>query len=132
METNMQKTWKPTTAGILNLVTAIISLWFLLAVSLEGAVFWSIFPKSLFGLNNLATAYFIIVIPLLCMDILAFIGGIYAVKRRKWKLTLTGSITAILSWTPVVLATTPALILGIVPLGIFAVILLVKSKAEFE
>jgi len=132
METNMQKTWKPTMAGILDLVTAIISLWFLLAVSLEGAVFWSIFPKSLFGLNNLATAYFIIVIPLLCMDILAFIGGIYAVKRRKWKLTLTGSITAILSWTPVVLATTPALILGIVPLGIFAVILLVKSKAEFE
>ena len=132
METNMQKTWKPTTAGILDLVTAIISLWFLLAVSLEGAVFWSIFPKSLFGLNNLATAYFIIVIPLLCMDILAFIGGICALKRRKWKLTLTGSVATIFSWIPVVLLIKPAVIFGTTVLSIIIVLLVIKSKCEFE
>ena len=132
METNLQRTWKPTAAGILDILSAVISLWFLLALSLEGAVFWAIFPKSMFGLNNPSTVYLIIAIPLLCTNILALIGGVYALKRRKWRLALAGSITAIFSWTPLVLATTPALVLGIVPLGIFVVILIVKSKDEFE
>ena len=127
----MVKTWKPTVAGAVNIITSAISLWFLLAVSLEGAVFWSIFPKSLFGLNNLATAYFIIVIPLLCMDILAFIGGIYALKRRKWKLTLTGSVATIFSWIPVVLLIKPAMIFGTTVLSIIIVLLIIKSKGEF-
>jgi len=131
METNMQKTWKPTVAGIVNIVTPVISLWFLLAISLEGAVFWSIFPKSLFGLNNLATAYLIIVIPLLSIDILAFIGGIYALKRRKWKLTLTGSVAAIFRWIPIVLLITPAMIFGTATLSIIIVILITKSRGEF-
>ena len=127
----MEKTWKPKVAGVVNIITSFISLWFLLAVSLEGAVFWSIFPKSLFGLNNLATAYFIIVIPLLCTDILAFMGGIYALKRRKWKLALTGSVAAIFSWIPMVLLVTPALFFGTTTLGIIIVILIIKSKCEF-
>ena len=66
----MKKTWKPKVVGIVNIVVAIISLWFLGAMSLEGAVFWSIFPKSMFGLNIPSTVYLVIVIPLLCIVIL--------------------------------------------------------------
>ena len=132
METNLQRTWKPTTVGILNIVYAVLNLWFFLGISLEGAVFWSIFTKSIFRLNSPSAAFITIVIPFLCMNILTLTGGIYALKRKRWRLALAGSITAIFSWTPLVLATTPALVLGIVPLGIFVVILIVKSKDEFE
>ena len=132
METTVHKAWKPAVAGILNIVTAVISLWFLLALSLEGAVFWAIFPKHIFGLNNSTIVYFVITIPLLCMAILALLGGINALKRRKWGLALTGSIAAIFSWAPVVLLITPVLVFGSAPLGIFVVILVVNSRGEFE
>lgn len=118
MEGAVKKTWKPVFAGILDLVSAVISLWFLLALSLEGAGFWAIFPKSIFGINNPSTVYLIIVIPLLCIAILTFIGGIYALKRRKWRLVLAGSIAAVFTWTPVALLVTPALIIGSIPLCI--------------
>ena len=65
------------------------------------------------------------------MAILALLGGIYALKRRKWGLALAGSIAAIFSWAPVVLILTPAVIFGSAPLGIFVVIIVVKSKGEF-
>jgi hypothetical protein len=128
----VKKTWKPIVAGILDIVFSVISLWFLFALSLEGAVFWSIFPKSMFGLNNPSTVYLIITIPLLFIPILTLLGGIYALKRRKWGLAFAGSIAAILSWTPVVLLLTPTVIFGSAPLGILVVILIAKSKGEFE
>lgn len=128
----MEKTWKPTTAGILDIVSAVISLWFLLALSLEGAVFWAIFPKPLFDLSNPLIIYLIITIPLVCMAILALLGGIHALKRRKWGLALAGSIAAIFSWAPVVLMFTPAVIIGSAPLGILVVMLVAKSKGEFK
>lgn len=126
----MQKTWKPIVVGILDIVFSVISLWFLLALSLEGAVFWAIFPKSMFSLNNPSIVYLIITIPLLCIAILALLGGIYALKRRKWGLAFAGSIAAIFSWTPVLLVV-PATIFGSAPLGILVVILIAKSKGEF-
>ena len=128
----MEKTWKPKVAGIIDIATAVISLWFLAALSLEGAVFWAIFPKSMFGINTQSIVYLIVDIPLLGMTILALIGGINALNRRKWKLVLVGSIAAIFAWTPVVLLVTPALIFGTTTISILAVILLTKSKAEFR
>ena len=68
---------------------------------------------------------------LLCIAILALLGGVYALKRRNWKLAFAGSIAAIFSWTPVLLII-PATIFGSAPIGILVVILITKSKGEFE
>ena len=85
----MKKTRKPILVGILDIASAVISLWFLLYSSLEGAVFWAIVPTGILGLNNPSIVYLIITIPLVCMAILALLGGIYAVQRKKWRLALT-------------------------------------------
>jgi len=116
VETETRKTWKPTTAGILDIVTAVISLWIYLALSLEGAVYRTIFPESIFGLNNPATVYLIITMTLFCIGVLAFIGGIFALKKRRWRLSLVGSIAACIL---------------LLPLGITAVIITALSKSEF-
>ena len=112
----MEKTWKPTATGILNIVTAVISLWFYLALSLEGTVYRAIFPESIFGLNNPGTVYLINTIVLCCIGVLTFLGGIHALKRKKWRLALAGSITACIL---------------LLPLGIAAIILIVLSSDEF-
>ena len=131
METTVKKTWKPILAGFLDIVTAVICLWFLLALSLEGAEFWAIFPRGILGLSNPLIMYLIITIPLACIAILALLGGIFAKRRKKWKLALAGSIAAVFSWAPWVLAIPSAIFVG-VPLGILVVILVVLSKGEFE
>ena len=83
-------------------------------------------------IRKLLTILLVFTLPLLCIAILALLGGIYALKRRKWGLAFAGSIAAIFSWTPVVLLLTPTVIFGSAPLGILVVILIAKSKGEFE
>jgi hypothetical protein len=131
METSVKKTWKPVFAGILDIISTFINLWFLLALSLEGTVFQAVFPKSICGLNNPLIVYLLITLPLVCISILTLIGGIYALKRKKWKLALAGSIAAIFSWIPVLILAT-AVVFGSTPICILGVILLVESKDEFE
>ena len=81
----MEKTWKLTAAGILNIVTAVVCPWIYLALSLEGTLYRSIFPESIFGFNNPATVYLIITMTLFCIGVLTFLGGIFALKKRKWR-----------------------------------------------
>ena len=63
--------------------------------------------------------YVAIASPFLCLSALAIVGGIYALRRKKWGLALTGSIAAL-----------------IVPwfwfLGIAAIVFTALSKSEFE
>ena len=127
----MEKTWKPTVAGILDITIAVVSLWFLLALSLEGAVFWSVFPRSLFGLNSPSTVYMMIVLPLICMAALAFTGGIYALRRRKWGLGLAGSIAAFFCLAPIGFLLPGSVYVGI-PVAIFIIVLIARSRGEFE
>ena len=125
----MAKTRKPVVAGVLDIVSAVMCLWFLLGLSLEGTVFWAVFPKDLFGLNNPSTVYLIITLPLVGMAILALIGGTFALRRKKWGVALAGSIAAILPCLPLALAETGFIAFGL--LGVAAIILVVKAKTEF-
>lgn len=59
----------------------------------------------------------IIAIPLLCVNIVAIIGGIYAIQRRGWGMALAGSICAIF----------PSQVLGIL-----AVVFIAISRKEFK
>ena len=116
----MEKTWKPTAAGVLTIIAGILGLLIgiLLAVGLgiAGMIIGMIpgFPGvGLLGLIG---------IPRIILSVVAIVGGIYALKRRLWGLALAGAICALLFTLPV---------LGWI-LAILAIIFVALGKGEFE
>lgn len=112
----MEKTWKPTTAGILSIIAGAMGLIVGTVIALLGGAFaW------LLGLvpmvPDLLTLSFI---PLIILGIVAIVGGIYALRRRVWGLALAGAICAFLIPPPITV------------LGILAIIFVAMGKGEFE
>ena len=114
----MEKTNKPTVAGILNIISG--------ALGLIGAATLFIGFGATSGALDIPTGpipgfvpgiVLVMAISSTIIAILALVGGIYAVQRKKWGWALTGSIAAILAF---------------LPLGIVATIFTVVSKDEFE
>ena len=126
MEETVQKTWKPTAAGILNIISGVTEIVAAVAVAIillfvpvaslvvseavPEAVHW-IIPDFLYTI--------LILVPLFCFagGTLSLIAGIYAVQRKKWSLALAGSIVAIF---------------GSTIMGILATVFTVMAKDEFE
>jgi hypothetical protein len=118
----MENKWMPKVAGILDIVagsfgvflSCIMALWFgfISYFIPSGTAEFHDFPGSF-------VAIFIIpwVIFMLAAGILAIVGGIYALKRKMWRLALAGSIAAFF---------------GSSPLGVAAIIFTALSKSEFE
>jgi hypothetical protein len=98
------KTWKPTAAGILSIISGAFMAWY----------HWG--PHTPVETIPLGIA----------LGLIAIAGGIFAIRRKVWGLALAGAICAIvpahpwgdLTWTPV--------------LGILAALLVVGSKNEFS
>lgn len=92
----MQKSWKSTVAGVLAITGGALILLFASIISLS-LVFAApsanaLIPAALFG------GFF------LALGIVAIVGGISALQRRRWGLALAGSICALMP---------PATMLGI-------------------
>lgn len=105
----MTKTWKPTTSGILSIISGALGIIFgLLAFARAHNV------ERAFRHIGLDFVGFM----LLVLGILAVTGGIYALLRKVWGLALAGAICAIFS---------PGWIMGIL-----ATIFVSISKDEFE
>ena len=115
----MEKTKKPTVAGIFNIITGALGIIGAIAMFIGFSVVsggWGIpgleaIPAFVPGII-LGTA-----ISSLPIAVLALVGGIFAVQRKRWGWALAGSIAAIFS---------------LIILGIPAVILVAISKNEFE
>jgi len=114
----MEKTPRPTIAGILNIISGSFGL--LVSFSLFLLVFVSnvdfeyypgVFPEVIS-----AAAVFAAIISLL-VSLLILVSGIYALERRYWGLSLAGSIAAAM---------------GCLLLGIPALVLIAISKDEFD
>ena len=123
----VEKTWKPITAGILNIVGGALRILGAI-VLLIGVMFFipvavSVSPGPVPDMPNLmipgvlSTILVIGLVFLLIVGIFPIIGGIYALQRKKWGLALAGSIVAIL---------------GSSIMGILATIFVAMSKDEFE
>ena len=119
------KTWKPTTAGILNIVTGAfnvlgaIGLIIAIVVMSGGAYVMHFLPPA----EAPFIAPMIIPILVICLVItiihavFPIVGGVFALQRRKWGWALAGSIIAIL---------------GMFPLGVASTIFVSLAKEEFE
>jgi hypothetical protein len=105
----MERTWKPTTAGILAIIAGALQI-ILGTLGTAGISFVS----GIFGIGWLS----VIFSPLIVFGIIAIIGGAFALKRNVWGLALAGSICALVG---------PWFILGLL-----AVIFVSLGKGEFE
>lgn len=87
----MDKTWKPITAGAIDIISSILGcLGIMLMIVLT-------FPLSRGSIGTLILFYcflFIIPLPAVC---LSFAGGVYAIRRKRWRLALAGAASAFLS-----------------------------------
>ena len=125
MEIATKKTWKPTVAGILNIVAAachLLGVVFIVIVifaiyneQLFNGFFMDLFPPDMHQFVQIAwgfSAFFCVV-----AIVLELLGSIYAFKRQRWILVLISSVVAFLAFFPI---------------GIPAVILTVLTKGEFK
>ena len=104
----MEKTWKPTTAGILCIIAGAIATIAGIVIAAVGSIGW------FFGIPWVSA----IGAPSIILGIIAIVGGSYALKRRVWGLALVGSICALIGpW-------------GL--LGLLAIIFVSLGKGEFE
>ena len=141
----MQKTWKPTAAGILCIIvgaTVVVVSGMMVALGVG--------PATTSDEPILLVFLIIFGIPSIMLGILPIVGGIYAVRRRRWLLALAGSICALIFGIVtnyIALGTTGAWLLFLVPsssllaalpfvvfglLGLLALIFVILGKREFE
>ena len=114
----MDKTAKPVTAGVLNIVTGVFGLlwsssafvaFYAMTISLDFYI--PFFPEFFSGV------ILTVAIISLLFSLLVLISGLYALQRKYWGLVLAGSIVAVL---------------GIFFLGIPALVLVALSRDEFD
>ncbi len=121
----IETTWKPTVAGIINIVIGILNLFGMfiimaILVAIGGGVMAlsRIAELMPLWLSGIIQGFMVIAALLMAVfSALPLIGGINALQRKNWGLALAGSIVAILSTT--------------LP-GIAATVLVALSRKEFE
>ncbi len=125
METIVKKTWKPTTAGIFNIISGAINVFSVigLIIVITAIDTWAFLLETIPAedLPLVASLINIILIACLALSIIhvvfPIVGGVFAIQRRKWGWALTGSIIAILA---------------VLPLGIASTVFVAMAKDEFE
>jgi len=118
-----KQTWKPLTAGILNIIDGIFSVFsalglFLLYILISAGYEWAQLNEADLGADpEIVLSFFLVLaIIVLVLAILEIVGGIFAIKRKLWGLALAGSIAAALPFNI---------------LGILSIIFLAMGKDEF-
>ena len=106
----MKRTWRGTWAGILSIIGGATGIGLGAYVVIIGAPARALI-QEITGFDAVMGA------PEIASGIVAIVGGIFALRRRVWRLALAGAILAIISM-PI--------------FGIPAIIFVAKSKKEFS
>jgi len=118
-----RRTWMPRAAGVLAIVVGAVGVTEWVGVAVLGILAWGwLGMGNLLGLGGIITT---VVTSMIIIGVVAIIGGVFSLKRRRWGLALAGSICAFFSFffIPVLLN---------VPLAIAAIVLVVMGKREFQ
>jgi hypothetical protein len=107
----MEKTWKPTTAGILSIIAGVLNL--IVGIALAATDVMLLGP--IIGLPVLGPLAAVLIV----LGIVSLVGGIFAVQRRIWGVALAGAICALFP-PPVII------------LGILAIVFVALGKREFS
>lgn len=116
----MKRTCMPNVAGVLNIINGILGL--VIVFGLFAAIS---FTQGAFGFVvvpfwipvHTVTFLGIIIVPGLIFSLLALIGGILAIQRKSWGLSLAGSMASLFIFTV---------------FGLISTILIALAKDEFE
>ncbi len=106
----MLTTWKPTAAGVLAIAAGVLNILVALAVSL--------FMPVAAPFYTALTAVAVVLVLFLGTGIMAIIGGVMSLQRRRWGLALAGAICAMLP---------PGMLLGIA-----STVFVALARDEFE
>ncbi len=106
----MERTWRPTTAGILSIVAGALNL-------IVGIIVVSIGASVVAPLCRL-WGFTAVGVPIIVLGIISIVGGIFALRRRVWGMALAGAICAL--FPP-----------PIAVLGILAIVFVALSQEEF-
>ena len=106
----MEKTWKPTTAGTLNIISGCFGIVGGVYIANIGGLEWDL-PALVVAIVG------VVGISRIALGVIALIGGIFARRRKLWELALAGSILAIFCAPP---------------LGVLSTIFVSMSKKEFK
>lgn len=114
MEASMKKTWKPTTAGILNITSGALNalgvIAFIIAITAVNA--WqylldAVLTEELHFVAPLVSTMLIILLVLSIIEaVFPIVGGVFALQRRKWGWALAGSVISILRVLPLGIVST--------------------------
>jgi hypothetical protein len=144
-EQDTERTWKPTAAGILCIIAGITAV--MPAMAVMAIIFSNMFYHGGIPPHPLV----IPLILLLVSGIMSIVGGIYALRRRRWRLALAGSICCPLSNLTLLVGFVAAVglmafpdpagftilpillfIVGFVIFGILPIVFVVQGKGEFK
>jgi len=125
METTVPKTWKPTVAGILNIISgainalSVIGLIIVIVAISSGTFLMGVVPSTVFPFAAplVTTILIIILIFSIVEAVFPLVGGVFALQRVKWGWALAGSIIAIV---------------GVFPLGVASTVFVAMARDEFE
>ena len=106
----VEKTWKPTTAGTLNIISGCFGIVGGVYIANVGGLEWDL-PALVVAIVG------VVGISRIVLGVIALIGGIFARRRKLWELALAGSILAILCAPP---------------LGVLSTIFVSLGKKEFK
>jgi len=115
----MEKTWKPTAAGIVNIISGTFALiWFVMLIIAKAVISGALGIPGMEAVPSFVAGILLIMaVPSLVIGVLALAGGVYALQRKLWGLALAGAIAVTVFWFFV---------------GIPAIVFLAQSRDEFE
>lgn len=111
----MEKTWKPTVAGVLCILAGAADVGLGILILVAGGI-----VRQAFAFSEVARLVDLVIVisPLwFVLGIVAIVGGVYALRRKVWGLALAGSICALS---------------GCSLFGILAIIFVAMAREEFD
>jgi hypothetical protein len=125
----MEKTWKPTVAGILCIIAGAVGAIAVIVVSVMTLFLMADNPEAKLSIDDFIVKVWILGAVTV---VTAIVSSIYALRRRVWGLALAGSICALIVFTvPGTLFFRPYGITLVIP-GILALVLVIRGKCEFR